>query len=95
MEFSLEIIKKVATFAKIKLSDEEAELFNQEFSAIAAIINKLQKVDTTHITPIHNPSPAHLVLREDVASDGNYAEQILSNAPKHAFNCFVVPKVVE
>jgi aspartyl-tRNA(Asn)/glutamyl-tRNA(Gln) amidotransferase subunit C len=95
MEFSPDKIKKVAKLAKIKLTDAEVELFNDQFVAIAEIINKLQKVDTKGIEPIHNPSQATALLREDLVNDGNYVEDIVLNAPKSSFNCFVVPKVVE
>lgn len=95
MEFSPEKIKKVAKLAKIRLTEDEIKIFNDQFAAIAKVISKLQKVDTTGITPIHNPSPAPTLMRKDVISDGNYAQDILANSPKQAFNCFVVPKVVE
>ncbi len=95
MDFSPEIIKKVAKLAKIRLSEEEIEIFNQQFSSISQIINDLQQVDTTNIEPINNPSKASTLLRKDIVNDGNYVNDIMYNAPKASFNCFVVPKVVE
>ena len=95
MEFSPEKIKKVAKLAKVELSESEVETFNQQFSAITKIINKLQEVDVKGVTPIHNPSQNSALMRKDIVTDGGYVEDILTNAPKHAFNCFVVPKVVE
>ena len=95
MEFTLEHIKKVAKLAKIRLSNEEMSMFTEQFSSIIQVINKLQSVDTTDVTPIHNVSTSQLLMRDDIVTDGNYAEDIIANAPKAAFNCFVVPKVVE
>ena len=95
MDFSPEKIKKVAKLAKINLTDEEVVTFNQQFASIIEVINKLQLVNTVGITPIHNPSKNMVLMRKDVVTDGNYVEDILVNAPRHAFNCFVVPKVVE
>lgn len=95
MEFTPEKIKKVARLAKINLNDDEVTIFNQQFEAITEVITKLQKVNTKGITPIHNPSFAQVLMRDDIVTDGNYADSILINAPKSAFNCFVVPKVVE
>ncbi|MEK6734548.1 MAG: Asp-tRNA(Asn)/Glu-tRNA(Gln) amidotransferase subunit GatC [Pseudomonadota bacterium] len=95
MEFSPEIIRKVARFAKVKLTEAEVEIFNDQFTSITQVINRLQQVDTTGITPINNPSIAQTLMREDKVTDGNYVEDILVNAPKSAFNCFVVPKVIE
>lgn len=95
MEFSPEKIKKVAKLAKIRLTEDEIAMFNDQFVAISEIITQIQKVDTTGITPIHSPSPAATLMREDIVNDGNYVKDILVNAPKQAFDCFVVPKVVE
>lgn len=95
MEFSPEKIKKIAKLAKVEISESEVEMFNQQFDGITKVISKLQKVDTKGITPIHNPSKNTALMRQDIVTDGNYVKDILTNAPKHAFNCFVVPKVIE
>jgi aspartyl-tRNA(Asn)/glutamyl-tRNA(Gln) amidotransferase subunit C len=95
MEFSPEKIRKVAKLAKIRLTDDEVNIFNDQFASISQVIRELQQVDTNGITPINNPSQAATLMREDVVNDGNYVNDILSNTPKHAFNCFVVPKVIE
>jgi aspartyl-tRNA(Asn)/glutamyl-tRNA(Gln) amidotransferase subunit C len=95
MEFSPEIIKKVAKLAKIRLSDAEVETFNQQFAAISQIIGDLQNVDTSNVEPITNVSPNKTLFRKDEVKDGNYVNDIMFNAPKSSYNCFVVPKVVE
>lgn len=95
MEFSPDKIRKVAQLAKIKLSEEQVVLFNEQFKSIAEIITKLQLINTNGITPIHNPLQSSALMREDVVKKENEAEDILANAPNSAFNCFVVPKVVE
>jgi aspartyl-tRNA(Asn)/glutamyl-tRNA(Gln) amidotransferase subunit C len=95
MEFSPEKIKKVAKLAKVKLTEDEVVMFNDQFTAISKIITKIQKVNTKGVTPVHNPSQASTLMRKDVISDGGYVEDILVNAPKKAFGYFVVPKVVE
>lgn len=95
MDFSAEQIKKVAKLAKIRLTDDEINLFSGQFVAITNIISKLQGVNTDNVTPINNPSNAETLLREDVVNDGNYVNDIMSNSPKQTLNCFVVPKVIE
>ncbi len=95
MDFSSAQIQKIAKLAKIKLTDTEIAIFSEQFTSIGQIINRLKQVDTDGITPINNPSQASTLVSEDIVNDGDYAEDILVNAPKSAFNCFVVPKVVE
>lgn len=95
MEFTSTQIKKVAKLAKINLTEDEVLTFSEQFVSISKVITKLKQVDTNGVTPIHNPSSATTLLRKDVVDDGGYVEDVLSNAPKSAFNCFVVPKVIE
>jgi aspartyl-tRNA(Asn)/glutamyl-tRNA(Gln) amidotransferase subunit C len=95
MEFSPEKIRRVAKLAKIRLTDAEINVFNDQFTSISQVIKKLQQVDTSNVTPINNPSQATTILREDIVNDGGYVKDILANSPKHAFDCFVVPKVIE
>ena len=95
MEFSPETIRKVAKLAKIRLTDLEVATFSDQFASISEVIAKLRQVDTTHIAPINNPSQATTLMREDVVTEKDQVDAILVNAPKHAFNCFVVPKVIE
>jgi aspartyl-tRNA(Asn)/glutamyl-tRNA(Gln) amidotransferase subunit C len=95
MDFSSAQIQRVAKLAKIKLTDNEAATFSEQFTSIGKIIDKLKLVDTSNVTPINNPSQAATLMRKDVVSDGDYVEDVLSNAPKSDFNCFVVPKVIE
>ena len=95
MEFTAEQIKKVSKLAKIRLTEEEVAIFSGQFGSIMETIGKLQKMDTTNVSPVYNVSQAALLMREDVVTDGNYVEDIMANVPKSAFNHFVVPKVVE
>lgn len=95
MSLSVEEIKKVAKLAKVSLTHEEIEVFSKQFNDILNVIDKLQGVDTSNVTPIHNPSQNKTIFREDIVNDGGMPETIVENAPKTAFNCFVVPKVVE
>ncbi len=94
-EFSPEKIKKIANLAKIRLTDDEIEIFNQQFISISQILQKLRGVNTDGVGPVNNPSKADILMREDVVNDGNYAQDIMRNSPQHSYNCFVVPKVIE
>ncbi len=88
-------VKKIAKLARIRLSDEEVVRYGQEISSIFNWIEMLQEVNTDKVPQMSSVSSIGLSLRPDVVTDGNKQADILKNAPKSAFGCFEVPKVVE
>jgi len=58
-------------------------------------IEQLSEVNTDNVEPLANVARSTLPLREDVISDGDYADAVLKNAPEAIENYFAVPKVVE
>ncbi|HEX4181873.1 MAG TPA: Asp-tRNA(Asn)/Glu-tRNA(Gln) amidotransferase subunit GatC [Caulobacteraceae bacterium] len=88
-------VKKVANLARIREPDDRLEPLAKELSAILAWIEQLNEVDTDGVEPMTSVVAAKLPMREDVVTDGDYADKVLANAPKGANGFFVVPKVVE
>lgn len=95
MALTQEEVRKIAKLSRINLEDTEIEHFQQELSQILDWVQQLQEVDTNNIAQTASPTTCELPLREDKKSDGNYAEDILKNAPESNYGCFIVPKVVE
>ena len=88
-------VSKIARLARIRLSDDEKTHYASEISGIMQWIEQLQQVNTDGVEPLMSVSRATLPLREDVVSKPNTPEELLKNAPKQEFGCFVVPKVIE
>ena len=95
MSLTTEQIKKIAKLARIRLSETEVEHFGKEISGILNWIEMLQEVNTDKVTQMASVSSIGLSTRPDEVTDGNIQADILKNAPKNAFGCFEVPKVVE
>ena len=89
------IITKVAKLARIKVLPEERAHYAKELSSIFKMIAQLEEVNTDNVPIMTSVVSSQLPLREDEITDGGYAAQIVSNAPKSEFDCFVVPKVVD
>lgn len=92
---SNEAIKKLAKLARIAITEDEVVIYAKHLTAIFSEIETLQEVDTTGVEPLSNVIEQTILMREDIVSDGGYAEDILANAKDSMCNCFVVPKVVE
>ncbi|MDR0449030.1 MAG: Asp-tRNA(Asn)/Glu-tRNA(Gln) amidotransferase subunit GatC [Rickettsiales bacterium] len=96
MAFSKATLKKFASLARIRVSEEELD--NMNISGIIDWIEKLQKIDTSGAAPLLSPVGHDLPLRDDAATDGNLRDAVLANAPDAAGKSrgyFAVPKMME
>lgn len=95
MSIDKKTVAKVARLARIKMTEEEQEVFAPQLSGILNWIEQLSSVDTENVAPLPSPVDIQLRLREDKITDGGNPEDILANAPEQMEGFFVVPKVVE
>jgi aspartyl-tRNA(Asn)/glutamyl-tRNA(Gln) amidotransferase subunit C len=86
---------KVAKLARIKVEEEALPALAQEFNAVLGFIEQLNEVDVEGVEPMVSVTPMRLKRREDVVTDGDQQEKILSNAPDAREGFFAVPKVME
>ncbi len=88
-------VARIASLARIKVSEEEQTRLAGELSQILTWIEQLNEVDTSGVEPMASVARMKLPMREDVVSDGGIRDKLLANAPQEARGFFVVPKVVE
>jgi aspartyl-tRNA(Asn)/glutamyl-tRNA(Gln) amidotransferase subunit C len=85
----------VAHLARLKLTEEETDLFQKQLGDILKYADKLKEVDVSHVEATAHAIPVFNVFREDEPRDWFTAKEALANAPRQANNLFIVPKVVE
>lgn len=90
-----ETITYVAALAKLELTTEEKERAKEDLGKILGYIDTMNELDTDNIEPMSHAFPMKNVFREDVVTNGEDRENLLSNAPKKKDGCFMVPKTVE
>ena len=88
-------VKKIASLARIAITDEEVAKIAPELDNILGWIEQLGEVDTSGVAPMTAVIPNHLRLREDVVTDGDVRDKVLANAPQAEHGFFTVPKVIE
>ena len=96
MAFSKQQLQKFADLIRIEISDEKLEKMN--IDGVIEWLDKLQKIDTTGVTPMLSPAEHKLPLREDVVTEPNMRNEILANDPDTAGvsrGYFAVPKVMD
>ena len=95
MSIDTETARKVAKLARIKVEEADLPALAQEFNAILGFVEQLNEVDVEGVEPMTSVTPMRLKRREDIVTDGNIQDKILSNAPDAREGFFAVPKVVE
>jgi aspartyl-tRNA(Asn)/glutamyl-tRNA(Gln) amidotransferase subunit C len=88
-------VRKIASLARIAMTDAEAEALAPELNNILGWVEQLQEVDVSHVAPMTAVIPNHLRLREDAVTDGGIRDAVLANAPNAEHGFFAVPKVIE
>jgi aspartyl-tRNA(Asn)/glutamyl-tRNA(Gln) amidotransferase subunit C len=95
MAISREQVEHVAHLARLGLSDDEIDQFQQQLSQILGHMQALDAVDTSAIPPTAQVIPVSSVMRDDVVRPSLRVEDVLRNAPRREGDFFVVPPVLE
>ena len=90
-----ETIEYVGILAKLELSAEEKEQAKSDMGRMLDYIDKLGELDTTGVEPMSHVFSVENVFREDVVTNGDERERLLSNAPQEEGGMFVVPRTFE
>ncbi len=84
----------ISKLAKLKLTEDEIEMFQEQLGRILEYFKKLQELDTSSVEPMKHVLEVINVLREDEPKECVSQEEALKNAPKRRDGFFEVPKVI-
>lgn len=90
-----ETIEYVGILAKLELSENEKEQAKKDMGRMLDYIDKLGELDTEGVEPMSHVFPVQNVFREDVVTNSDAREQLLSNAPDQKDGMFAVPRTFE
>lgn len=88
-------VMKIAHLARLRIEPDQVEPFKAELNRILEWIEQLDEVNIDQVQCMTGVCHEGMRQRDDEVTDGNYADQIVANAPESEFNMFAVPKVVE
>lgn len=86
---------RIATLARLSISDAEADRLASELEAILSYAEQLAGLDTSEVEPTSHPIELPTPLRDDRPEPALAPELALANAPEREGFAFVVPKVIE
>ncbi|MBC7345275.1 MAG: Asp-tRNA(Asn)/Glu-tRNA(Gln) amidotransferase subunit GatC [Clostridia bacterium] len=87
-------VQHVAFLARLRLTEEEVELYTRDLGSILGYVNKLHELDIEGVEPMAHVLPLQNVLREDEPRPGLPREAALANAPEAVNGQVKVPRVV-
>ncbi|RKF21106.1 Asp-tRNA(Asn)/Glu-tRNA(Gln) amidotransferase subunit GatC [Altericroceibacterium spongiae] len=93
-------VARIASLARINMSEEDLDTLVPEFNNILNFVEQLSEVNVEGVEPMTSVIPNHQRLREDkVNADpltgGDIRDKVLANAPAAEHGFFGVPKVIE
>jgi aspartyl-tRNA(Asn)/glutamyl-tRNA(Gln) amidotransferase subunit C len=88
-------IQKIATLSRLKLTPEEAELYQSQLGKVLDYMDVLVGYDLESVEPTAHAVPAQPHLRIDEPRASLDRALALSNAPKSSHDQFQIPKVIE
>jgi aspartyl-tRNA(Asn)/glutamyl-tRNA(Gln) amidotransferase subunit C len=97
MALSLDDVRRLASLARLRLSDEEQRLFAGQLSAVLDYARQLEELDLAGVEPMTHalasgePPP----LRPDEVLPGIAPDLALAGAAAREGSCFKVPRIIE
>lgn len=88
-------VQKVASLARVKISEKETARFVKDFKAILDFFSEIDKIDASKAEPAFQPVDIKNVLREDKAGISLEQEQALRNTKHKKSPYFKGPRVVD
>ena len=100
MAVDTDTVKKIASLARIAITDEDAARIAPELDNIMGWIEQLAEVDTDGVEPMTAVIDNTLRLRDDIVdadplTGGGIRDDLMKNAPQGEHGFFTVPKVIE
>ena len=87
---------KIASLAKLELTEQEIKEYSKDLTNILKWMEKLKEVDVSNVEPVTSVTKNQLYERDDLTSNNTVEqEKILLNAPEKVEEYFTVPKVIE
>jgi aspartyl-tRNA(Asn)/glutamyl-tRNA(Gln) amidotransferase subunit C len=90
-----ETVEHIAELAKLKLTEDEINLYAEQLSTILEHVESLQEVDTSAIPPTASVLPLRNVLRPDEAQPSLPREEALANTADQAEGQFRVDAILD
>ena len=95
MSLSREEVIHIARLARLELTNDEIERYQQQLSSILEYADRLKTLDTSKIPPTSSVLPARSRFRDDVPAESLAPTDVIKNAAQSEKDQFKVPPALE
>jgi len=88
-------LERLEKLSRIELNAEEKQIALNDLQDLITYIETINEIDTDSVKSLSDSDELINVMRNDEVKTSADRDVILSNAPRQAEGCFVVPKTVE
>ena len=95
MTLKTEDVRNIAQLARLQIDDEAIEQYAKDLSSVLELVEQMNALDTSGITPMAHPLDATQRLREDRVTETDLRDKFQGIAPDVEKGLYRVPKVIE
>jgi len=95
MPITRENVKQVAMLSRIRLREDELDLFAGHLTKIVGYVDQLKELDTDNVAPTTHVLLLKDVYREDAVKVSLRRKDVLFNAPSSDEEFVKVPRIIE
>ncbi len=95
MKINEELIDYISDLSRLSLSEEQKSKAGEDLSDILDYVEKLNELDTAGMPEMSHPFDEVNCFREDIVTNSDDRDNLLSNAPDRRASYFKVLKTVE
>ena len=88
-------VKNIAHLARLNIEESDIEPMAKNLSSILDLVEQMNAVDTSEVTPMAHPQDLTQRLRADEVLEENQRERFQKIAPQTENGLYLVPKVIE
>lgn len=88
-------VEKIAHLARVAVSEEELDAVAGDLGNILQLVERMNLVDTSGVTPMAHPLHMAQRLRADEVTETDQRDKFQSIAPAVESGLYLVPKVIE
>ncbi len=95
MTLKTEDVRNIAQLARLQVDDESIDQYATDLSNVLALVEQMNQLDTSGITPMAHPLDAIQRLRDDTVTETDLRDKFQNIAPDVENGLYRVPKVIE
>ncbi|MCP4494519.1 MAG: Asp-tRNA(Asn)/Glu-tRNA(Gln) amidotransferase subunit GatC [Gammaproteobacteria bacterium] len=95
MTLKTEDVRNIAQLARLQVDDESIDQYATDLSKILTLVEQMNQLDTSGITPMAHPLDATQRLRDDAITEVNLRDKFQNIAPDVEDGLYRVPRVIE